>query len=228
MKRLRPAALAAACLALGAAQAAAADLHMVQKITMGGQSMDMEVWMSGRRVRMAVGSPMGRVGTIVDVPAGKVITMMEASKSYTETSLDALMGAAKAAGGQLPSGEVTVSKTGKTQVINGWSCAEYRITQPGAVDASVWATRDIKVDIRDWMAFGKEFQQSDPLSRAFDPAKIDGFPVRTEGKITQGGQQVEFRSEVTKVDAGPVPADAFTLPSDFKKLDLGNPFGTPR
>ncbi len=211
------------CLLL-ASVVAAWDLHFVQKVNAGGQNIETESWMSGKKMKIAVNTPMGQTEMIFDPAAGKVVTLMVASKSYLEMPLSLIKQQAAAA--QQTLGDVKIEKTGKTQTINGWSCAEYKITSSGSVDLSVWATRDLKIDLKGWQDMSRELSQ-DAISKAIDPSKIDGFPVRTEGTVRQGGQELKVMSEVTKVDTNPLSPDLFNVPSDYKKMDAGNPFATP-
>jgi len=52
-------------------------------------------------------------------------------------------------------------------------------------------------------------------------AKIKGFPLKTELKITSGLITVTFRQEATKIEEGPIPASIFDLPKGYKIKDAG-------
>lgn len=221
MKRILSVSIALAL--SGGALAIGGDLHMVQKMTNMGQELQAETWMSGQKLKMAMETPMGKMETIVDAEAGMIYTLMGAQKSYLEMSLDQVVKMAAQQSAAI--GEIKVEKTGKNETINGWKCTEYRVTSP-AMEMSVWATKDLGIDPKAFYEFNKKLQSNDPLSKSFDPSKIDGFPIRTEGTVKQGGQEMKVVSEVTTVDEKPIPANTFTIPSDYKKMDMGggNPF----
>ncbi|MFN7974536.1 MAG: DUF4412 domain-containing protein [Acidobacteriota bacterium] len=205
---------------------ALADLHMIQKVDAGGQIIESETWMSmkEKKIRMSMQNPMtGQMSTILDIGGGKVITVMAASKSYIEIPLATFKQKAQAAAGGKPP---AIEKTGKTQTINGFSCVQYHMTHENGLDATIWVTKDLKMDYKEWAALSKE-ASGDIVSSSYDAAQIDGLPILIEGTIGMRGQKVTMKSEVLKADTGDVPAGTFDLPSGYQKMDMGaagNPF----
>lgn len=210
---------------------ALAGVHLVQKVNAQGMSSQVELWVEGKKARTEISSAaMGgsKMAVIIDGDSRKMITLMPGQKSYLEMPLDEMLARAKQMQ-PAPTGEVSVVRTGKTETINGWKAEELKITQGSDVDISVWVTKDIKIDPKEWLAFNKEFQTSDPLSQALDPAKVDGFPVKAVGSVKQGGQSTQITMELVSADDKKLPADAFGPPPGYQKMEMpaGNPFAAP-
>lgn len=221
--------VACALLALLLARPVQSAVHIVQKVNAQGMATQVELWVEGKKMRTEIASPAmggGKMAMIIDGERRKMITLMPGQKSYMEMSLDDMLSRAKAMQGA-SSGEVKAVKTGKTETINGWKCEELKVTQGTDIDLSVWLTKDVKVDPKEWLAFNRDFQTNDPLSQALDPSKVDGFPVKATGRVKQGGQSSEMTMEVVSVDDKAPPADSFAPPAGYQKMEMpgGNPFG---
>ncbi len=207
---------------LFSASVMATDLHMVQKLKMGGQEMKQESWLSGHKIKSSVEGPMGQMVTLLDIEAKSAYMLMPAQKKYMQISLDQIT---KASQSQSPDlGEVKVEKTGKKEEVNGFHAEEYKVTSPSGLDLSVWVTKDLDVDIEEFRGIMKETQK-DAMSKALANAKIDGIPVKTMGTITQRGQKMTIEADVESADTKAIPAATFALPTGYEKIDMGNPFG---
>ena len=210
---------------LGAPVLAGDAFHVVQKVTTMGQESEVDTWLSGSKARVTMGSPMGKIVMLLDSEAGMAYTVLDAQKSYMELNLKQMQQMAQQ---QMPEGEPTIEKTKRTETLGEWKCQVYRVVQEGFLDMEVWVTQDIDLDTSEWLEMNKQFKTDDPLTRALDPAKMDGFPVKTVGKVTQGGQTVDISTHVTLVEKKPADASMFDLPAGYQKLDMGgmgNQFG---
>ncbi len=144
--------------------------------------------------------------------------MEEAMKDMSEEQrkmVQEMMGKNKSKTGA----EVAVSKTGKTQTINGFACSEYTLKNGDKKLATVWATKDIPgVDgmREDLMEFGKRMAAMMPTGMESSVEKslsmVDGFPIQTErsdGSIMT----------VTKVEKRSTHPGEFEPPKGYTKVD---------
>jgi hypothetical protein len=115
---------------------------------------------------------------------------------------------------------VKVTKTSETTKILGYTCTKYIVEysdEKQKVQQILWATKDIP---------GLDFKNmgNNKMNRSqkiyYD--KIDGAPLKIEMHMEQGNMVMEAK-EIRKQS---LPASDFTVPSDFKKVDM--PFGSVR
>lgn len=115
---------------------------------------------------------------------------------------------------------VKVTKTSETTKILGYSCTKYIIEysdEKHKMQQILWATKDIPgLDLKN-MASNKMNR-----SQKIYYDKIDGAPLKIEMHMEQGNMVMEAK-EIKKQS---LPASDFTIPSDFKKVDM--PYGNVR
>jgi hypothetical protein len=61
---------------------------------------------------------------------------------------------------------------------------------------------------------GKKFQKMGEEMR-----KIKGFPLATTTSVKMMMTKQESQAEVVEVKKGPIPASAFEVPADYKRVD---------
>lgn len=112
---------------------------------------------------------------------------------------------------------VKVTKTSETTKILGYSCTKYIVEysdEKHKVQQILWATKDIPgLDFKN-MANNKMNR-----SQKIYYDKIDGAPLKIEMHMEQGNMVMEAK-EIKKQS---LPASDFTLPADYKKVDM--PYG---
>jgi len=137
-----------------------------------------------------------------------------------------------------PAPAVSLTKTGETKTIAGYTCTKYVASEAGKPALTVWVTHDVKAfdGLRqDWVTYEKRMvgmtslfsgraasggaaSDSAASGRAASPAEqIDGFPM----EIDDGNE----KSVVTKVEARTIPASEFEAPAGYtkEKVDLPKP-----
>jgi hypothetical protein len=131
--------------------------------------------------------------------------------------------------GGISTTEYTVSKTGNSENINGWSTTKYELKADGSKNSEIWATDFNQLDINEndfnIMKKFSEFTatmldaipntQKDPFSAIYDEFK--GLPVRTVNIKTNSV------SELSRVEQYGDEID-LVIPSDYteQSLDLPN------
>jgi hypothetical protein len=116
--------------------------------------------------------------------------------------------------------DVKVTKTSETAKILGYSCTKYIVEYSDGkhkMQQILWATKDIPgLDLKN-MGNSKMNR-----SQTIYYDKIDGAPLKIEMHMEQGNMVMEAK-EIKKQS---LPASEFTIPSDFKKVDM--PYGNVR
>lgn len=177
------------------------------------------------KVRLdTTGGPAGPAGGegaafIIDPPAKKGYMLIAAQKKAMVIDFDkAKQGAAGLPGGKggavpaPPSEPPKIEKTGKTDVVAGYECEEWKITsKTSRVDMCV------AEGIR-WLDLGDLGMSSPEVSLAAAATNADRFPLRVIGYDAKGAQT--SRMEATKIEKKTLDASRFTVPADYQIIDM--------
>lgn len=133
-----------------------------------------------------------------------------------------------AMGGML---NVEVRKSGTSRTIAGYKCDDWSMTI-GEVSKSVQClTTDLKLPMQAWDVYRKYadslktmMQAMGPMAKNIDAmreqmSKMKGFPLASTSTTTIMGRTSTTTNEVTSIKEGPVPSSAWTIPSDYTKVD---------
>jgi hypothetical protein len=205
-----------------------ADMTVVQKVKSGGMmgqgpsEKTMTMYLKGDKFRVDSGSAPNGSYSLIDIKEKKMYMVETDKKQVLVMPADMMQDAGKMMGAGAKS---TVEKTGKTKTINGYKCEEYMVktTSPMmSVTGDMWVTQDI--DTSEFEKF-KDFAGQD-MTRMFggeELAKIKGFAIQTNSKITMMGQNTEGSTEVVSISHDPVPASLFELPKDYEVKEMPHP-----
>jgi uncharacterized protein DUF4412 len=202
----------------GAADAADVTLH---QRTSGGLETT-EYWSGSKRAR-----DLEDVRIIIDVHAGTVTTLDKENKTYVVQKIDEVQAkrvapATSAGNGKPGKGAdgtaVKVESTGKTETIAGYEAKGYTFTSAPAT-GELWMSEslqgpDFSGQARAMVQLSDPGSGTEALAKALEQVK--GAPLRTTLNTPEGG--LISTTVVFELREG-IPADAFTIPSDYKKTE---------
>lgn len=200
----------AVTLILAAFPVAAAHAQFEGTITMrlsstsGGSNMQYS--MKGDRLRIDIGA--ADLGMYVLADNGRMTMVMPAQKVYFQPQLPAAATQGKA------TSKVSVKATGRTETIAGYKCEHYTISggDDGQYDACLSKELGTFMQPMNPMAGrGAANASSDVLAHLGGNA----FPLKVQ-KV--GGATT---LEVTKIDKKSLDESLFTVPSSYRKMDVG-------
>jgi Domain of unknown function (DUF4412) len=127
-----------------------------------------------------------------------------------------------------PAHPPTIDKTGKKDVVAGYSCDVWNVTN-GSTKAEVCVAEGIT-----WIDLSDLGWASTELTVAAAASGVDRFPLRVVTFDAHGAE--ETRMVVTKVDKKNLDDARFSVPEDYRVLDIGAimggvggaPLGAPR
>lgn len=179
-------------------------------------NMDMTYFSNGDNVRINVEGE-GVEGTMSMILSGKkMMVLMPAQQMYMEFSSDFMNQKHEE---EMDDSEQKIKpedfpkfKTGETKVISGYKCDQYKFTEQDE-EVEVWATDEL----------GNFFFIENPMSGEEGvQSMFNGtgfFPLLIISKDKSGGR--EFKMEATSVEKMSVSSDMFSVPSGYKKFDMG-------
>lgn len=235
---MRHAVLASLLVLSIALPAAAEDLVIKQRTTMGsgGDQRTREETQYVTDDLVVVESPDSR--TLVDLKGESMIIADKDKKTYfqiTFTELQKQGEAVQKKMAELPpearkqmegmfgkSDPVVVTPTGKTEKIAGYTAKEYTL-KGGPFTGTVWATEDMPVPVamtkwRDLSSKSAAHQgPAEQLTKAL--AQVKGVPLRTTLTTRMGGGELVNATEVLDISKASPPADLKKVPDGFTKTD---------
>jgi len=203
---------------LGLSTALFADITIVQKVASGpimgqpGKNTTMKQYYKGSKSRIDTDESSF---IIIDVQAGKMYTVDNSKKQVMVMSREMMNKTMELGMTMMGGGDFQVSKTGKSDTVNGFKCEEYQIVSKALSAVSCVST---DVDMKELEPF-RAFSQ-DIVGKAL--SGLPGLSVRAQFKLTLMGQDVAGSSEVLSIARDPVPDSLFVIPPDYqvKQLDL--------
>lgn len=118
----------------------------------------------------------------------------------------------------VPSQPPTIEKTGKKDVVAGYSCEIWNITSDGK-KSQLCAAEGIT-----WIDIGELGVDSPEITLAAIASEANRFPLRVITYDPKGAE--EFRMEATKVDKKKLDDGRFQVPADYKVVDMAAMMGT--
>lgn len=213
----------AATLTLLLAATARADLVITQQISTTGSApipqTESIIKVKGDKLRMDMGEQMS---TIIDGASGDITTLLHPQKMFmvipaaAVQAMSSQMAAASKFGEEQKDAAPELTKTGKTEEINGMKAEEYTVETQGS-KMHLWLTNELPnaQQLLESMAkFNKVAQQAQP--GGIDYEKLPGFPIKSVIEMPGGGT---IETTVTDIEETEVPATDFDPPSGYKKLE---------
>ena len=202
---------------------ALADMTVVQTLKSnlmpGAQQNTMTMLVKGQKARIDL--PASRMSSIIDAKEGKMFTLIHKEKQVIVMSLDDLK---KSAASATQSGQgktkPVIKKTGKVETIQGYKCAEYDFVGVGDNPAKIkcWITED--VDDSEMEVVRSFSGRMGGLFGFNDVQKPKGMVIRSVSKMNVAGRDVTSESEVLSIKREAVADSAFTIPADYKMMEL--------
>ena len=195
-----------------------AQMEKITKMSSGGGDMMSNMMPKGMIVRIKGTSSLmtmdgGMMSGDILHTADKTVRLDRENKTYS------VMPAGNS-NGQPEGAKPTVTKTGETTKIVGYTCTKYVVTMVEhgqTITTNLWATTEIKdIDIK---AMAKQ-KMGREQSMFYEG--VDGIPLRIESGTPQG----KMTMEVTEIKRESLNAADFTIPSDFTETQ--GMFGGPR
>jgi hypothetical protein len=132
--------------------------------------------------------------------------------------------------------KVTVTPTGETREIQGWTATRFTMTMAmpmGSTTQEMWATKDVAGDLTGWRDMYAAMMARNPFagSMAAEMKKVEGLVVLSETTQTMMGSSSKSREAVLSVEEQEAPAGHYDLPQGYteKAFDpmAGMPMGGP-
>jgi len=215
---MRAACLSLAFLLLSTSGLAAEDFTVVRHITGGGTTQEMVIRIKDGKTRIDAGS----ANTILINPqTGVMSNIVHSMRAYSQVSFDFLRQY-----GQRQQAEATTPpspprKTGRTQKISGYPCAEYvaTIQQPGIgpVRMQLWVTDTIEAGT----AFMKAMERLAEAGIAggdqhLVAGAVPGFPIRVVTVLPNNQSVV---ATVRSLSTASIDPEIFEIPPNYRKME---------
>jgi hypothetical protein len=218
------------------------DAYSIMNNEVPAADGEAKTWIGTDKARIDQG---GDTSIIVHLKDNVVFFIDNKAKTYSELSLENLLGQVKEAlTGEQSSGEenaalsammqglmqvvkisVTVTPGSEKRKIGAWNCQKYTINQSlgvaGTSISEVWASPDIKVDPE----FYAKFRNFAFVKFAgFDEAvvelkKIKGAPVFISSASQVMNTSIKSTEELVDVRESPAPSGWYDIPKGYKKAE---------
>lgn len=190
------------------------------KMTRSGsdKSVITHYFIKGNKMRFEVEDPSGKAmgAGIMDLQTKQFIILLEKQKMYmTQESQP----------GKFKYGEehhFKITNTGKSETILGYHCEEWDYTSDNS-NGKVWLAEGLGNWWGSEMAAQANKLPDDQKALASVVISKKLFPMKWESDDKSGN--AKGTGEVIKVDKKTLSSTLFEVPSDYKKMDLGNLLG---
>ncbi|MBL9216760.1 MAG: DUF4412 domain-containing protein [Opitutaceae bacterium] len=196
-----------------------------------GRTQALDYSIKGQRLRMDMTAEKKQVATIMDLQKMEMLMLMPEEKMYMVMPIKQMVDkAAKHADKEIDK-DVDVQRTGRTEKILGYECAEI-LVKDKAVTTEMWVAEDLGM----FMGLGENAGGGGGMfgggRKSAASAKWEealkgkgGFPLRVISRDPKGKET--FKMEATKIEPGSLPESQFTPPAGWQKFqmpDLGGLF----
>ena len=150
---------------------------------------------------------------ILDLEKKQMLTLMASEKMYMVMPIDG--------GPPARASEAAPVKTGRTETILGYECAEYKVTGKKTV-TEYWAAKGLGT----FRAMRQGGPPGGPSAWEREAQKEGLFPLRIVERNAQG--KVISQTEATAIKLGSLEADLFEPPAGYQKFEMpgfGKMFG---
>jgi hypothetical protein len=221
--------LVSAMLAIGISTHSIASILLSgeQEDGMTGRKDPISIWVTPNRMRIDNGD-----WAVIYLPKEKIsYFLVPSARKYFDIDLPVDQGQGKASEAQSP--HLTITKTGKTDKVGGWTCQELHVTAQHAVDRDLCVVplRDIGITDEDLDVFqrfartsqGRQGLPFDTVGLISDEEEIrrqtgiDGFAVREVSYNTKG--KPALITTYSTVEHKRISAKTFEIPAGYTKID---------
>jgi hypothetical protein len=200
-----------------------ADYIVKQQVENAGQNQNITLKLKGDRCRVDATE---QTSAIMDAKTGETTVLVHPQKSFMTISKEQLVAQAKAMKDMLGKqnddpASTELKPTGKKDTINGYATEEY-IYDLNGTHNTVAVAKDFP-DYKNLVAALYNVQ-SGPGMEAFrtlalPPDKFPGMPMRTTVEV----MNQKVTTTLTSVQQTPLTESEFTVPSDYKQLQVNAP-----
>lgn len=204
---------------------ATADLKVVQKThtgaVMGQETPDQTqtIYATSKWIRQDMGDKMA---IIFDGASGKMTMINFADKTYSIVDMEQVKSMMAMASGMMGEIKATVTPTQKNAKVGKWNTQIWKLQLTSNmfnIDMDLYATTEITMPAV-YDGFSKQWGAlMGPMSKMIEEMqKVKGYPVKTVGKVSVMGQNVETTTEVLEVSTAALPESLFKIPAGFKEV----------
>jgi uncharacterized protein DUF4412 len=214
---------------VGLLPSARADLTLVQKVDGPGPDSQMTMKIKNDKARVDVNPQMT---TIIDGKTGEMVNLMHDQKGVLRMSGDKMKAAIEMARQFSGKGEKKETSqkpklvaTGKKEIVGGFETEQYTFETPD-FKATYW----IAPKYPNGAAILKQLQSVNPgiwktsNSSMPDYKEFPGLPIKT--LVSVAGR--EITTTLVSVNQDPVSDAEFTVPNDYKEVNLSDLTGRPQ
>jgi Domain of unknown function (DUF4412) len=208
------------------AQAARADLTLIQKIDgLDTIASEMTIKIKGDKVRI---DPSPKMSTIFDGTTGELTTLVRDEKTVVRMSADKIKAAAamlKQFNTEKEGAKPKLVATGQKETINGFETEQYVYDGPD-FKATYWIAPKYPNgdEILKQLQAVKSEAWNAANSRLPDYHVFPGLPIRTRVTTKHEGAH-EFTTTITAAKLDPISDSEFSVPADFKEFKMPDVFG---
>ncbi|HEY1960395.1 MAG TPA: DUF4412 domain-containing protein [Polyangiaceae bacterium] len=146
---------------------------------------------------------------IMDGDTKKMVTVTDSKKMAFEMDMNAAGNPMAAAAAANAAAKPNVEKTGKTDTVAGYSCEEWKITEPNGDKTDLCAAKGIS-----FPSMGRSAPSwAGELGEGF-------FPLRVV--TTDSAGKEKSKMEVTKIEKKTEDASRFEVPAGYKTMNMGD------
>lgn len=159
--------------------------------------------------------------SLVDLDSGKVHIVDDSKKeimTMTTAQLTQMGGMMKQMGAMKM--QADIKKLGSSHTVNGFKCDDYQVNVTGMIGIQSVQCLSIDVDTKEFEPFKPFTEQWGKVFEAFDPSKLPGIPIRSQGKFIVMGQEVTSNSEIVSISRDSIPASVFAVPSGYRSVEM--------
>lgn len=206
--------------------ALSADIKIVQKThtseMMGQPAKDqiITIYMSSGWVRQET----GEMTFLFNADTGDMYFINDAKKEYSIIDFEKMKGMMQMAAGMMGEMKVDIVKTGKTMTVKKWKTVGWKMTlssQMFNMDMDMYATKALSIPDTYKKFQDKYADLQGPMGDMMKKMNsIDGYPVKSIGKITVMGMSADITSEVVEFTKTKLPASLFKIPTNYTKIEF--------
>lgn len=200
-----------------------ADLTVVQTLESSampvesGKRSTMTIKMRGQKARIDFsGMP---VASIIDLNSRQLCFMDHKQKQVMVMPQDLarnILGLSIPAAGAVPD-KAILKKTGKVEMLNGYTCEEYAGSS-GGVLIRCWVAHPVEaVELEPFRLFAEDVFKETSFAGL---VAIKGLIVRSESTVVTSAKTVTSRTELLSVSKTPLAEAVFNLPGDYTIMDM--------
>lgn len=192
--------------------------RVVFRMTAEGKSQDMRFALKNGRSRIEISNQQGMGAMIMDPAKREQIVLLDQQKMYLAMAMPDVAATTNNTG---KNEETTLTKTGETEKILGYTAEKYLATHKNTT-TELWLAEGLG----HFTAFGAGNPMASgrggpPTPQGWERALAHKglFPLRV---ITRDAAKKElFKLEATSVEKQALPDSLFAPPADYRKLDMG-------